>query len=1158
MSTDKFLADLLQKGVQLWVENNELCFRAPAGAITPPLREEMSERKAEIMAFLGKDRRYAPASFAQQRLWFLDRSETGSSAPNIVVAYRLGGLLDVVALEQSLNEIVRRHKVLRTTFATVDGRAVQVIASSLTVTLPLVDLQQVSKVEQQAQGQWLIAEEGQWAFDLTNGPLVRATLLQLGEKEHVLLLTVAHIVFDSWSVSVLVRELEALYRAFSAGKPSPLPELPIQYADLAVWQHEQLQGEGLEKQLSCWKQQPGGDLPVLELPTDWPRPPVQTHRWAVVSRELPETLGRGSKALSRQEGSTLFTTLLAAFEVLLHRYTGQEDILVGSSIANRNRRELEGLIGPLANTLMLRTDLSGNPPFREVLGRVREATLNACAHQDLPFETSVEELQPQRDSNRVPPLRVFFGMPGLPDNEMELPGLVAENLSPPEVGSEFDLTLHIDERKGRIHFSLVFNTDLFARHRIVEMLEQFQHLLSQIVENPEERLARFSLVTPAAQEFLPEPTLTLGADWKGAVHTLFSHQARQAPERPAVMDQQEAWTYGELETRSNQLANYLRESGIQSQDIVAIYGHRSASLVWAVLGVLRAGAAFLILAPAYPAARLITCLQVAQPRGWLQVEAAGELPDALEEFVATSAYRCRLRLPHRTAAEARGLLEDYPADDPGAAIGPDDLAYVAFTSGSTGAPKGILGRHGPLSHFLPWQKETFELRSSDRYSMLSGLSHDPLQRDIFTPLALGAALCIPDPEQIGTPGWLAQWMRREEISVTHLTPAMVQLLTQTATRDARPIAEIPSLRYAFIVGDALTRQDVSRLQKLAPAVTCVNLYGATETQRAVGYFVVPRDKGLISKEIIPLGRGIQDAQLLVLNASQGLAGVGELGEIYVRSPHLARGYLGDDALTQERFIINPFTRMPGDRLYKTGDLGRYLPDGNVEFQGRADYQVKIRGFRIEPGEIETLLAQHPGVRETVVIAREDRPGDRRLVAYVVATGEQGPTVGEMRRFLEEKLPGYMVPSAFVLLEALPLTPNNKVDRRALPAPENVRPELAGAFVAPCTPVEEVLAGMWAQVLGIERVGIHDNFFELGGHSLLATQIVSRVRDTFQVELPLRSLFEGPNVAVLAASIEVVRGAGGELPAPPIVSVSREGPISHTHQAKVSDHRSSLP
>jgi amino acid adenylation domain-containing protein len=650
-----------------------------------------------------------------------------------------------------------------------------------------------------------------------------------------------------------------------------------------------------------------------------------------------------------------------------------------------------------------------------------------------------------------------------------------------------------------------------------------------------------TLTTSTFEDFLPDPTRALRSDWEMAVHTRFSQQAKRVPEHTAVLDKQSVWTYSELEARSNQLAHYLLANNIQPQDVVAIYGHRSASLVWALLGILKAGAAFIILDPTYPAPRLIEYLQVTKPRGWIQLEAAGALPGKLQEFITTLSC-CRLELPPTIAVTGGSLLTNYSTLDPKVIVGPDDLAYITFTSGTTGKPNAVQGTQRPLAHFLQWHCQTFNLKETDCFSMLSGLSHDPLLRDVFTPLWLGARLCIPDPNNI-FPDQLVNWLNQYEISVIHLTPVMGRFLTS----DAKSVSpNTPFLRYAFFGGDVLTRHDVFRLRKLAPSVTCVNFYGATETPQAMGYFIIPnceeasQDDYLVNtKEIIPLGRGIQDVQLLVFNEAQQLVGIGELGEIYIRTAYLAKGYLGDETLTQDRFIPNPFTQIFGDQLYRTGDLGRYLPDGNVEFAGRRDQQVKIRGFRIELTEVEASLREHPAVQETAVIALEDALGDKRLVAYLVSSESQVPLINELYDFLKDKLPNSMLPSAFVFLEAMPLTPNGKLDRKALPPPNQDRPQLKTIYTAPRTPVEEILTKTWAEVLKLDQVGIYDNFFELGGYSLLAIQIASRILDNLQVKLPLHSLFEKPTVAELAEVVEKAKDSNTGPSILGIVPVSRE-------------------
>ncbi len=761
-----------------------------------------------------------PLSFAQQRLWLLDQFEPGNPAYNIPLAVRLTGPLDVAAWERAINQIVGRHAALRATFVSVEGRAVQVIApveAYSNTPLPVRDLTASPPGEREAEAQRLIAEEGQRPFDLAHGPLLRASLLRLGAQEHIALLTMHHIVSDGWSMHVFIGELSTLYTAYTSDGatddrgdgtgvvpppvPSPLPPLPIQYTDFASWQADWMQGEVLETQLAYWRQQLAGVPPVIDLPTDWPRAAVRTFRGARQQLSLPQNLSESLTALSQREGATPFMVLLAAFKVLLARYTGQPDIVVGTPIAGRSRGEIEGLIGCFLNTLVLRADLSGDPSFHELLWRVREVCLGAYAHQDLPFEKLLEKLQPERDLSYTPLFQVFFNMLNFPDRRITLPGLTLEVLESPEIGSKFDITLYVEERDRRFHFDLVYNADLFAPERMRGLLDQLELLLGQVAQRPEELISALSLVTDQARARLPDPTEPLDATWEGAVHTALARQARRVPGRPALIDPHESWSYAELDARSNQLANHLIAHGIQREDVVAIYAHRSAPLVWALMGVLKAGAAFTILDPAYPQARLISYLRLARPRAWIQLAVASPPPDELEQFVAAMPLLCRVELP-RDPGAARGLLMGVSADDPAVQVGPDTLACVGFTSGSTGKPKGILGLHGPLTHFLPWQCGRFELGESDRFSMLSGIAHDPLQRDIFTPLWLGATICIPEPEDFHVPGRLAAWMWQAEISIAHLTPALGQLLTETAPDTT---VQIPSLRYAFIVGDVLDR-----------------------------------------------------------------------------------------------------------------------------------------------------------------------------------------------------------------------------------------------------------------------------------------------------------------------------------------------------------------
>ncbi|HEV2735028.1 MAG TPA: amino acid adenylation domain-containing protein, partial [Longimicrobiaceae bacterium] len=711
-----------------------------------------------------------------------------------------------------------------------------------------------------------------------------------------------------------------------------------------------------------------------------------------------------------------------------------------------------------------------------------------------------------------------------------------------EEQSKFDLTLYVLQEADGIRLSMLYAADLFGAARTAEMLEQYRLVLEQAVRDPEAGIASYSLVTPAALERLPDPTLSLGDEWLGSVPAVFAAHAARAPERLAVEDAEERWSYGELDARASQLAHRLLAGGVEPGDVVAVYAHRSASLVWALTGILRAGAAFLVLDPAYPALRLASYLRIARPTAWLRIAAAGEPPAAVEEAAAETA-RCALTLPARSEAERTGLLAELSAEDPGVAVGPDSLAYLSFTSGTTGRPKAVMGRHGSLTRFLPWLRDTFGLDASDRFTLLSGLGHDPLQRDVFTPLQLGAAVCVPPDGSFAVQGALARWMREARVSVAHLTPAMGKLVTDVP---AERVAErVDTLRHVFLVGAALTLADVARFQGLAPRVQVVNYYGSTETQRAVGWFPVPA--GFVesaAKEIVPLGRGIRDVQLLVLNGAGSLAGVGEVGEVHVRSPHIALGYLEDPALTAERFVSNPFGGSPDDRVYRTGDLGRYRPDGVVEPLGRADDQVKIRGFCVEPGEIEATLAEHPAVREAVVAVRGDAWGEKRLAAYVVPAAS-APDPAELRAFLRARLPEYMVPATLTALESVPLTPNGKVDRRALPEPAATGESQDAAL----TPTEEILGGIWSRSLGVERLGADADYFALGGHSLGATSMLSRVRAALGVEVPLRAVFEAPVLRDLAARIDTLAQQGAGAVLPPLLRAprGRQLPLSFAQQ-----------
>jgi len=1126
MTTAEFLSSLRRLDVKVWVEKGEIYCNAPKGVLTPALRAELAEREAEILAFLRSAASAArltefplqrvsrdgnlPLSFAQQRLWFFDQLEPGSSAYNISTGFRLTGPLDVAALERSLNEIVRRHEALRTSFAVVDGQPVQVIAPAERFKLALVDLQKLPEAERETEARRLASEEAQGPFDLARGPLVRAGLLRLGEREHVLLLTMHHILSDGWSMGVLFRELSVLYEAFSNGDPSPLPELPVQYADFAVWQRQWLQGEVLEEQLSYWRERLGGAPPVLHLPTDRPRPAVQTYRGARKTLRLPNKLTDALKVLSRREEVTLFMTLLSAFKTLLCRYTGQEDIVVGSPIAGRTRPETEGLIGFFVNTLVLRSDLSGNPTFRQLLGRVREVALGAYTHQDLPFEKLVEELQPERNLSHTPLFQVMFALQNVPRKPLELPGLT---LSPMQLGidtAKFDLTLAMVEQDRELSCLFEYNTDLFDAATITRMGGHFKTLLEGIVANPGRRLSELPILTDAERRQLLVEWNDTKRDYPKdqRIHELFEAQVERSPEAVAVVFEDKQLTYRELNCRANQLARYLKRLGVGPEVLVGICVERSLEMVVGLLGILKAGGAYLPLDPEYPKERLAFMLKDAQvPVLLTQQQQLGRLPQHEAQVVCLDAD-----------GEAIGQES---RQNPVSHVTADNLAYVIYTSGSTGTPKGVPISHRSLALHCADIKRHYELSPCDRVLLFSPLNFDVSLEQILPTLMVGATLILRDTE-LWSPEEFPRKISDFQITVVNLPTAYWQQLAQAWSLIESSLNT--RLRLITVGGEAMLSGPLKRWQRTPlNRVPLLNAYGPTETTITATTFVVrPGMSGSDVPEVIPIGRPVGDRKVYISDSHGNPVPIGVPGELHIGGSCLARGYFNRPDLTAVSFIPNPFSSEPGARLYKTGDLARYLPDGNIEFLGRLDHQVKLRGFRIELGEIEAVLSQHPDAQESVVTARDDGAGDKLLVAYIVPSRESRPTINMLRNFLKQKLPDYMVPSAFVFLDALPLTPSGKVDRRALPAPDQSRPELESPFVAPRTPVEEALAGIWAEVLKLKQVGVRDNFFDLGGHSLLATQVMSRVRAVLKVELPLRALFEKPTIAELSSVIMAVK------------------------------------
>jgi amino acid adenylation domain-containing protein len=928
------------------------------------------------------------------------------------------------------------------------------------------------------------------------------------------------------------RELAVFYEAALVGSAVSLPRLPVQFADYASWQQRWLGGAPAKAQLAYWQRQLNNPPPPLDLAADYERPVRSSYRGARTSKRLSLELTRALNDLSRREGVTLFMTLLAGLSILLGRLAGRDDFVIGSTIAGRNRPELEGAIGFFINALALRCDLSGGPNFTELLKRVREACLDAYAHQDLPFDKVVEALNPGRDLGRNPLFEVMFNMNEVSARALKLKDCRTEKLIQSEPSAKFDITLYAPEVEGAIELVMVYNADLFGPARVAIYLDQLSAVLEQAATAPGKNIELFSLLTPSTEALLPDPVAPLGDLWFGAVHETISRQAQTGPQRLALTDATGDWRYRELDLQSNQLAHYFLDRGLRPRDVIAIHAQRSASLVVALLGVLKAGAVFVVLDPAYPAARLIDYLSIAQPKAWVQLEPAGKLPQTLAQYLGSAGLRCRLNLPP-AKNEIASLLVGYSGKPPEIVLGADDPAYIAFTSGSTGQPKGVLCRHGPVSHFLPWQEAVFALRNRDRYSLLSGLGYNHLQREIFTALASGARLYVPSAAQVQSPTLLTSWLRDRKISILHLTPALGRMI-QTAGA-----APLPSLRRIFFGGDVLTRHDVAAMGRLAPMAKIVSFYGATETQRAVGFFRVDEDEpktGTGEYSAVPTGRGAPDVQLLLLTRGARLAGVGELGDLYVRSPHLAAGYVCDEESTKLNFLTNPFTGDPRDRLYRSGEFGRYRPDGNVEWVGRRDRRASIRGFRVEVAEIESALMQHPAVRaaavaETSQLKIKTSKLSEQLIAYVVSDDSARILVTELRAFLAARLPHYMVPADFIFLDRLPMSPNGKVDYSMLPVSNRQR-NAQTSWQAPRSAIEQRLAAMVAEILGVEKVGRRDDFFRLGGHSLLAAQLTARVRERLGVGLELRTFLEAPTVEALAKRVEAMGGS-------PCIELGRE-------------------
>jgi amino acid adenylation domain-containing protein len=1103
------------------------------------LAREISRPTKDLAApktFRARAATTSQLSFPQERLWFLDQLNPGSAVFNIPLAARLSTALDVPALKRSIAEIIHRHEVLRTTFVMTDSQPAPIVSARVDIDLPVIDLSHLPGSEREARARELTNDETLHSFDLTTGPVIRTTLLRMAERDYIFLVTMHHIASDGWSMVLFMNELAQFYEAFKGGAQSLPAELPIQYADYAAWQRQRLSGEMLERQLAYWKQQLGGELPVLDLPTDRPRPAIQTFNGARKWLVLSETQTEAIKALCRREGGTLFMTLLAAFYTLLHRYTGQEDIIIGSPIGARPLTETEKLIGFFLNNLALRTDLSGDPTFREILDRVRQTALEAFANQDVPFEKLIEELRPERDLSRTPLFQVYFNLLNFVD-EIRLPGtnqttpFIESWAQSEENFSKFDLTFYAGIHERRLKLAMVYNVDLFGEDFIAQMLGNFETLLSAIVANPAKGISNFPLRNEIQQQSGTDTIRPANAfvefnrsDIEQSITNRFEEQVKKYPANIAVKSMTHGWSYQELNERANRIArSVLAASGAAEERVALLFAH-DAPMIAGMLGVLKAGKTYVPLDPSYPVERLSQLLDDSQATTLLTNEENLELARKLTGV---------------RVLNVDTLDSSIPSGDLNLKIAPSSLAYILYTSGSTGRPKGVMQNHRNVLHFIRAYTNNLHVDAGDRLTLLSSYCFDAAVMDIYGALLNGATLYPLDIKEDGF-GGLCETLSEQGITIYHSTPTVYRYFISEMqgrnptvregaknrnsacafpnrphpSRAARPgtPGRASAVRLVVLGGEEVTPADVELYKNnFADDCLLINGLGPTESTVSLQYFIDKQTA--ISGTRVPVGYPVDDTEVFLISRAGKPTEM--YGEIAIKSEHVALGYWRNAETTAAAFSRNGSSA----RTYRTGDMGRRLADGSIVFTGRKDLQVKIRGVRVEPGEVESALANLPGVRECVVVAAANGSNDRQLVAYVVPRHGESLVTSDLRSCLQEKLPDYMVPSAFVVLDELPLTSSGKLNRRGLPAPEisDRNAELTGA--APRTPTEKLLAEIWRDVLGVSRIGIHEDFFDLGGHSLLAVRLFAQIEKRFGRRWPLATLFQFPTVAQFAATIE---------------------------------------
>ena len=1133
MNAAHLLEELTSAGVSLQADGAQLRIRAPKGTLTDAIREQLASHKEQLLDHLHRrDLRqgvgvpplgpaargpHLPLSYSQQGLWLLDQVEGGGPSYNLIEALRLSGPLDREVLELSVHEVVRRHESLRTSFPRVDGAPVQRIAPpSDTILIQEIELSGSAKACEQIQA-WAQAEV-EVPFDLTTGPLLRLYLIRLAPDYHVLAIAMHHIICDAQSLFRFVDELSQLYGAFSQERPSPLCEPPVQYADVAQWQRYWLDEPALEAQREYWKHQLADAPDLLDLPTDYPRPLIQSSHGAVERFHIDAEVIARLKQMSQGQGATLYMSLLAALAALLARYSGHDDLCIGSALSNRKHQETEELIGFFINTLVLRARPQLDQSFESLLAALRQTALDAYAHQDLPFEQIVQDLQPERSASYTPLIQVMFVLlQGSSATSRQAGDLRIERFELDGVTAKFDLMFTFEEADGALRSRIEYRTVLFRPSTVQRMVAQFERVVRSVAEDPTLPIGRLPLHCDGEQAMLQAWSRAERSEAPAAqsVHELFLDQVERSPHADAIEQGLRRLSYLELSQRASQLAHYLRERGVERGDTVALCCERSLVMAIGLLGILKAGAAYMPLDADYPSERLGHMLRLGSSKLVLtQSSVRDRLPEAAEGVLC---------LDTEWQAIAACSMEDLTT-----ANTPADLAYVLFTSGSTGEPKGVAMPHRSLTGLIDWHRARESFAPGRRTLQFAPLSFDVSFQELLTTWCTGGCVVLMEGDERRDPGALLR--RIEQAQVTRLFLPFVAL--EQLARTAQSSGRYPEgVREVYVAGEQLriTPAVAELFRRLEPCALH-NHYGPTETHVVTTYQLPehPDDWPLLP----PIGEPVPGARIHVLDAALAPVPIGVAGELYVGGDVLAQGYLQREDLTRERFIDDPFCDEPGTRLYRTGDLARWRSDGNLVFLGRADTQLKVRGFRVEPGEIEAALVRHPGIAQAAVIGREDAFGHQRLVAYYVAESSAVALDGTgLEAFLAGHLPAYMVPAQYVKLYALPTTPSGKIDRRALPAPDASWAELDldAEFVAARTSSEQLLSAIWAELLDLDVVGVHDSFFEIGGHSLLATQLVVRVSEAFQVEIPLTRFFEQPTVEALAKLIEDIQWASASPP-----------------------------